>query len=95
MFRRIFTLTVITALLFPATGIAEEIRDYEMPIAVDVPLEQPAEAEAVGVDMPAAVAVSDVDLPADEPIDTGATLDDDRRISSVTANMPSARKSLM
>ena len=77
MFRRIFTLTVITALLFPATGIAEEIRDYEMPIAVDVPLEQPAEAEAVGVDMPAAVAVSDVDLPADEPIDTGATLDDD------------------
>ena len=27
MFRRIFTLTVITALLFPATGIAEEKLD--------------------------------------------------------------------
>ena len=77
MFRRIFAIAIITTLFFPATGIAEEIRDYEMPIAVDVPLEQPSETEAVGVDMPAAVAVSDVDLPADVLIDTGATLDDD------------------
>ena len=77
MFRRIFTLAVITALLFPATGIAEEIRDYEMPIAVDVPLEQPAEAEMSAVETPAVVIPTDVDLPTDEPIDTGATLDDD------------------
>lgn len=53
MFRRIFTLAVIAALLFPATGLAEEIRDYEMPIAVDVPLEQSAETEMPTVETPA------------------------------------------
>ena len=81
MFRRIFTLAVIAALLFPATGLAEEIRDYEMPIAVDVPLEQSAETEMPTVetpatDTPAVVIPAEKDLPADEPIDT-ATLEDD------------------
>ena len=68
---------VATLILSPATSLTEEIRDYEMPIAVDVPLEQPAETYESAQEAPAVVIPADVDLPADEPIDTGATLDDD------------------
>ena len=50
MFRRIFAIVIITTLIFPAACMAEEIRDYDMPIAVDIPLEQSAKEETLAVD---------------------------------------------
>jgi len=50
MFRRIFAIVIITTLIFPAACMAEEIRDYDMPIAVDIPLEQSSETETLAVD---------------------------------------------
>ena len=50
MFIRIFAIAIITTLFFPAAYMAEEIRDYDMPIAVDIPLEQSSEAETLAVD---------------------------------------------
>ena len=51
MFKHTFTLAIVAALILcPANTIAEEIRDYDMPIAVDIPLEQSSEAETLAVD---------------------------------------------
>lgn len=82
MFIRIFTLTIVTALILsPANSIAEEIRDYEMPVVVDTPLEQPSAPDESGQETVAVVIPTDVDLPADEPVNTdspaGAVLDND------------------
>ena len=72
MFRRVFAIVIITTLFFPAACMAEEIRDYDMPIAVDIPLEQSAEAETPTVDELADS--SAVDLPSTSDTDN---LDDD------------------
>ena len=65
MFRRIFAIVIITTLIFPAACMAEEIRDYDMPIAVDIPLEQSAEEETLAVDELADSPAVDVPATAD------------------------------
>ena len=66
MFKHTFTLAIVAALILsPANTIAEEIRDYDMPIAVDIPLEQSAEAETLAVDELADSPAVDVPATAD------------------------------
>ena len=65
MFRRIFAIVIITTLIFPAACMAEEIRDYDMPIAVDIPLEQSAKEETLAVDELADSPAVDVPATAD------------------------------
>ena len=77
MFKHTFTLAIVAALILsPANTIAEEIRDYDMPIAVDIPLEQSAEAETLAVDELA-------DSPA---VDVPATADADKGHREVSRN---------
>ena len=65
MFRRIFAIVIITTLIFPAACMAEEIRDYDMPIAGDIPLEQSAKEETLAVDELADSPAVDVPATAD------------------------------